>query len=573
MGAILSSLPVQLGVGAVLLLAFVAYRALLPKPLKDIPYNKDAAGKLLGDVPEMMSYVKETTRIFDWLTNQCVRHKSPIVQTFVKPGGKPWVVLTDPYETQDILQRRTKEFDRSGFMIDLISGILPEQSIQFTSPDTRFKKNRALINHLMAPSFILNVSAPEAYKAALTMIDLWKLKCDLAQGRPFAAHSDLTSLALDNIFASTFGLEEKDSNTIQRIKTLRQWKPDAQEKHDIDTLVPFPEHSDVPEIFDAILTLCHSLGDLQFSPVPQLSSWWLCRKPHMVKATAVKDNFLQAQIGKYISLIEQGDDKPRSALHSVLLRERDLAKKEERPPAYRRRGIRDEFLGFMMAGHDTTAGVVLWAVKFFADYPEAQDRLRADLRAAMPNAVKEKRTPTYEEIIALHIPFLEAWIEEVLRFAMSVAFTVRRAQVDTTVLGKPIPKGTDVWMIGTGPGYLEPIIPVDDSQRSMPGKKPHTGLWNDEDIGAFRPERWLKKDENGQEVFDGAAGPTLAFSLGPRACFGRKLAMQTLKLMFVLMIWEFEFLQCPESMSRHIALQSFAREPVDCYVRLAKVEF
>lgn len=48
---------------------YIGYRAALPKPLPDIPYNHDAAGKLFGDVPEMMGYVKRTKRIFvrTWL--------------------------------------------------------------------------------------------------------------------------------------------------------------------------------------------------------------------------------------------------------------------------------------------------------------------------------------------------------------------------------------------------------------------------------------------------------------------------------------------------------------------------
>lgn len=50
--------------GAVLLVLYVLYRAALPKPLKGIPYNQDAAGKLFGDVPEMMGYVMRTKRIF-----------------------------------------------------------------------------------------------------------------------------------------------------------------------------------------------------------------------------------------------------------------------------------------------------------------------------------------------------------------------------------------------------------------------------------------------------------------------------------------------------------------------------
>lgn len=50
--------------GAVLVVLYILYRAALPKPLKGIPYNQDAAGRLLGDVPEMMRYVMKTKRIF-----------------------------------------------------------------------------------------------------------------------------------------------------------------------------------------------------------------------------------------------------------------------------------------------------------------------------------------------------------------------------------------------------------------------------------------------------------------------------------------------------------------------------
>lgn len=48
----------------ILAVLYIGYRKALPKPLPDIPYNQDAAGKLFGDVPEMMGYVKRTKRIF-----------------------------------------------------------------------------------------------------------------------------------------------------------------------------------------------------------------------------------------------------------------------------------------------------------------------------------------------------------------------------------------------------------------------------------------------------------------------------------------------------------------------------
>lgn len=487
----------------------------------------------------------------------------------------PWVVVTDPFESQDILLRRTKEFDRSGFFGDLINGILPEQHIQFLSTDDRFKKNRQLINHLMAPTFISQVSAPEVYKAASTMIKLWELKCDLAQGRPFAAHSDITSLALDSIFASSFGLPEIESNTYQRLQMIQQWKPSPEPEHAIDDVVPFPEVADIPEVFSAVLTLANSVTDTQLSPAPRLTSWVIRKFPYMRKATAIKDAYIRGKTEECITLIEEGDMQPRSALHSVLLRERDIAAKEGRPPAYRRRGIADEFFGFMTAGHDTSATTVAWGVKILADHPESQDRLRTALRAALPDAAKEKRSPTYAELAAMHVPYLDAVVEEILRHANTIAFVVRRAQVDTTVLGRRIPAGTDVFLMANGAGYLEPHIALADSERSVGAReaKALTGKWEDADTGVFRPERWLKTDEQGEVVFDSVAGPTLAFGLGPRGCFGRRLAQQALKLQFTLLVWHFNLMKCPEKLSGYNAVQKFAREPTDCYVRLSRAAF
>ena len=43
---------------------YLGYRAVLPKPIPGIPHNENAAGKILGDIPEMMGYVMRTKRIF-----------------------------------------------------------------------------------------------------------------------------------------------------------------------------------------------------------------------------------------------------------------------------------------------------------------------------------------------------------------------------------------------------------------------------------------------------------------------------------------------------------------------------
>ncbi|KAK5658144.1 hypothetical protein OQA88_2117 [Cercophora sp. LCS_1] len=577
MGAVLSFLIETIVLGAVLAGAYAAYRASLPKPLPGIPYNRDAGDRIFGDVPELMGYVMRTKRIFCWLTSLTTRHHSPIVQAFVTPFGLPWVVVTDPFESQDILLRRTKEFDRSGFFGDLIGGILPEQHIQFLSTDPRFINNRKLINHLMAPTFISQVSGPELYKAASTMIRLWGIKCAAAKGRPFTAHHDITYMALDTIFAAMFGHPEEESITIQRVKTVSKWTPGLPES--IDAPVPFPD-ADVPEVFAAALTLANSVTDTQLSPAPRLTSWVLRKFPFMKKATAVKDAYIRSKVDESLAIMNtKPSESPRTALHSVLLREREIATKEGRAPAYHGRAIADEFFGFMLAGHDTSATTIAWGVKFLADHPEVQDKLRTALREALPDAAAAKRAPEYAELAALHLPYLDAVVEEVLRHANTIAFVVRRAQCDAVVLGRHIPKGTDVFLMANGPGYLESNLRVSDEERSPGAKKVEnkdkkglTGQWEDADTGLFRPERWLRKDEEGAVQFDPMAGPSLPFGAGPRACFGRRFAQHELKIQFALIVWHFYLEKTPKELSGYDAIQRFAREPVQCFVRLRKVD-
>ncbi|KAH7303527.1 cytochrome P450 [Stachybotrys elegans] len=572
--AVLCSTGGALALACVGITLYMAYRAMLPKPIPGIPYNKDAAGKLLGDIPEMMGYVMRTKRIFCWLTSLNARHQSPIIQAFVKPGGLPWVVVTDPFESQDILLRRIKELDRSEFFGEVIGGILPEQHIQFVSTDDRFKNNRNLINHLMAPTFIKEVSAPELYMSVCTLIKLWKIKCGLAKGRPFSAHHDVTFAVLDSIFASMFGLNEADTNTIQRITAVENFEPVIPEH--VNEPVSFPEGS-TPDIFSAVLTLANSVTDTQLSPAPVFTSWLIRKFPYMRNAKAVKDKYIRDKVEECVQLIEDGlTTKPKSALHSVLIRECQVAAKEGRQPDYHKRAIADEFFGFMTAGHDTSATTIAWGLKMLTDNPNAQTRLRQELRAAFPAAVSEKRDLTYAELSSSSIPYLDAVVDEILRHANTIAFVARQAQQDTVILGHHIPKGTNVFLMANGPGYLEPAIDLNDEERSpgarQGGKSALTGAWSNDDIRLFKPERWLEKDATGVEIYNGMAGPSLAFGMGLRGCYGKRLAIQVLKIQFSLLLWHFELLSVPDKLGGYEAVQKFAREPTQCYIRLKEVE-
>jgi len=157
LGPIPAIIPIYVGGIAVLL--YLSYRWALVKPIPGIPFNESAANTILGDVPDFMKWIKRTSQTYTWISHQNVKLNSPIVQVFVRPFSKPWVVISDFRETQDICLRRTKEFDRSNFFGDVFVGVIPDHHIDKLSKDLAFKRNRNLVNHLMAPAFLKNVGS------------------------------------------------------------------------------------------------------------------------------------------------------------------------------------------------------------------------------------------------------------------------------------------------------------------------------------------------------------------------------------------------------------------------------
>jgi len=232
--------------------------------------------------------------------------------------------------------------------------------------------------------------------------------------------------------------------------------------------------------------------------------------------------------------------------------------------------------GFVIAGHDTMSTTMCWAVKLLADHGAVQARLRDELQKGHAAARLEKRAPTVHEITQTSIPYLDAAMEELLRCGATVPLGDREATQDTVLLGHHIPKGTIVFFLHNGPGLLMPALPVDDEVRSKQSQAARAdGLartWRDDDVGAFKPERWLVKQLDGTVVFDAQAGPNLPFGLGLRGCFGRRLAYVKFRILLTMLVWHFEMLECPERLSGYKGILAVVNRPKDCYVRLREVK-
>ncbi len=109
--------------------------------------------------------------------------------------------------------------------------------------------------------------------------------------------------------------------------------------------------------------------------------------------------------------------------------------------------VYDELAGFMIAGVDPTATNMGWGLKYLAKHNDVQTRLRKDLREAFPSALQEGKPPSANDVTKARIPYLDAFIDEVLRHSGGQPTNVRVALSDTEILGYHIPKGTDVFML------------------------------------------------------------------------------------------------------------------------------
>lgn len=93
-----SPITVSLVASVLLLAIYLIYRATIPKPIPGIPHVAASALRAFGDVPDMLKYHAKTGEMISFLGAKCVELNSPIIQVFLRPFGRPWVVLMDSQE-------------------------------------------------------------------------------------------------------------------------------------------------------------------------------------------------------------------------------------------------------------------------------------------------------------------------------------------------------------------------------------------------------------------------------------------------------------------------------------------
>ncbi len=166
----------------------------------------------------------------------------------------------------------------------------------------------------------------------------------------------------------------------------------------------------------------------------------------------------------------------------------------------------DQVAIFFLAGHETSASALGWALYLLAMFPEAQDRV-AEETAALPE------NPAFSDLSTLK--FTRDVFRETLRLYPPVPMMVREATCPERFRDRDVPKGSQVVL---SPWHLHR----------------HDRLWLTPD--AFDPDRFAS--ENGRQCLREAYIP---FSSGARVCTGAGFAMVEGPLLLALLVRAFRF--------------------------------
>ncbi len=231
---------------------------------------------------------------------------------------------------------------------------------------------------------------------------------------------------------------------------------------------------------------------------------WVPRPGRMVATKGIRD--MKRVADQAIDQRRSDGAKPTPDLLDLLLKAEDPTSQRQMATAE----LRDNLLTFIVAGHETTALTLSWALYLCAFAPEIQAEARAEAQATLG-----ERAATVADIA--NLPLTRRIVDEALRMYPPAAFLSRTAQTNDTLLGRAVRKGDTV------------ILPIYALHR-------HHALWKDPD--AFNPARFADPKAIDRFAY-------LPFGDGPRICIGASFALQEAVIILATLLARFKFSRIP----------------------------
>lgn len=164
----------------------------------------------------------------------------------------------------------------------------------------------------------------------------------------------------------------------------------------------------------------------------------------------------------------------------------------------------DQVAIFFLAGHETSASALSWALYLLAMYPEWQDKIATEARGLEPEFSNLSRLKVTRDVF-----------RETLRLFPPVPMMVRENQTDVTFRGRAIRKGAQFVL---SPWHLHR----------------HERMWDRPD--EFLPDRWSTEAAKAS-----ARDAYMPFSAGPRVCTGAGFAIAEGVLLLAHLVRSYRF--------------------------------
>ncbi|WP_454624902.1 cytochrome P450 [Bradyrhizobium cenepequi] len=229
-------------------------------------------------------------------------------------------------------------------------------------------------------------------------------------------------------------------------------------------------------------------------------------------------------------------ETPRNLLEAM------LALRDEPDSGFSDGDVYANVLTLLLAGEDTTAYSLAWAMHSLAGNPELQSQLHRSAREVLGEA----RVPASFADMA-KLALFEGVAFEAMRMRTVVPLIFLEANENAELAGIEIPKGTPVFLL-TRPSTLD-----DNNYRNA---------------SEFKPERWSGPRESNRDGHNTKA--FLHFGAGPRFCPGRYLASVEMKMVLATLARGFSVAYAEDPNATREVL-AFTMMPSRLRLRLAAI--
>ncbi|PSC76582.1 cytochrome P450 isoform A [Micractinium conductrix] len=459
---------------------------------------------LLGHLPEIVKEGQDSVQ-----ERWAEQYGSPFLMWV---GALPVVVVSVPDQARKVLGRPTRQ--KFAWLHTGEEGKLDSYSIVFSRSLDLWKAARgAWQPFFSADSLAALVPTMKASAARLAA----HLQPAAAAGKPVDIWRELGLMTMDVVGTTAFGV---DFNTLER--AAQQKEAEAGEATALTSPI-VALFVLCPEGEQAWRWLANAL------PTPGLRTELKARG----ELRAVGTELIEQQLaltagGKGGSAAQGGNDgsscvsaaaharpaaiKPGSFLSLVLPSLSRQAGGDTLGPLW----AVSQGINFILAGYETTANAIAYAVYLLAGNPDKEAKLLAEI----DGWGRHKTLPSAADLPSA-LPYTAAVVREALRMYPPAAIAAREMADDVTLGDRAVPGG----------------VPLQVSITAM-HRSPR--LWRDPQ--AFLPERFMPGTREAAEVTPGAYLP---FGDGPRKCIGWRFALQEAALSLAALYQQYTFRLTP----------------------------